>query len=185
MLLLQKLTGIDFVKAAFDANEDGENKREWYIGYHRYSSVDDVIKRYCQGQPISCVRSEDGNSFHVALYAKDTTMVNYLTFEPRPLVMTTKEFGIHFCNFIVRKEDGGSNKTMVRTMTKASFKQKFADYALMLPYRRDGESFHKKFTLIYHDWDVLLCHNGIAKKGAPVPDSSVFSEVLPYLQLLE
>ena len=33
------------------------------------------------------------------------------------------------------------------------------DYALMLPYSKMGFPFQRQFTLVYSDWDVLLCDN--------------------------
>ena len=50
MCLLQKLTGIDFLKQAFDDLSKG---RAWYNGAHRYSTLEDVVERFVHGKPIS------------------------------------------------------------------------------------------------------------------------------------
>ena len=33
------------------------------------------------------------------------------------------------------------------------------DYSLLLPYSKMGFPFQRQFTLVYSDWDVLLCDN--------------------------
>jgi hypothetical protein len=181
MRLLQKLTGIDWVEASFNYKEEGE--REWFKGIYRYPKVDDVFKRYLRGEPISCFRMKEDSSCHVAMYSGDTKTIRYLTFEATPSVMSTKLCGVHFSKFIVLKDN--VNKALVRTIEKDQLAQKVDGYALMLPYKRDGVQFDKQFTLIYHDWDVFLCKDGISKKGFPVPDNDVFSEeYMQYIDLL-
>ena len=46
MHLLQKLTGIDFLKSFFDESPTG---REWYIGVHTFSNVKEVVESFTDG----------------------------------------------------------------------------------------------------------------------------------------
>ena len=45
---------------------------------------------------------------------------------------------------------------------------KFESYGIMLPYK-------DLYTVIFSDWEVVLCHRG---KGMPVADLTVFQEVI-------
>ena len=57
---------------------------------------------------------------------------------------------------------------------------KIVDYALMLPYSRRGFPFQKQFTLVYSDWEVLLCDNDapIGNKGPVYVHMPLFDDVL-------
>ena len=57
---------------------------------------------------------------------------------------------------------------------------KIVDYVLMLPYSRRGFPFQKQFTLVYSDWEVLLCDNDapIGNKGPVYVHRPFFGYVL-------
>jgi len=65
--------------------------------------------------------------------------------------------GVQFCNFKIAHKEGTSDVD-VKTVSKSEFKELVGDYALMLPYMKEG-GFEENFTLVYHDWDVLECSN--------------------------
>ena len=56
------------------------------------------------------------------------------------------------------------------------------NYALMLPYSRRGFLFESQFTLVYSDWEVLLCNNNSpdSKKGPVYMHSPLFEDVLSH-----
>jgi len=78
--------------------------------------------------------------------------------------------GMQFCRFECTEE--------VSSVKKSSLK--IVDYALMLPYSRRGFPFQKQFTLVYSDWEVLLCDNDapIGNKGPVYVHRPLFDDVL-------
>ncbi len=92
MHLLQKLTGIDFLMSFFGAPS---TSREWYIGLHRYSTIDDVMERLVNRQPISCFADKEEKVFHVAIFNEIWTSLKYLTLEARPSHLVTPKCGVH------------------------------------------------------------------------------------------
>ncbi len=69
-----------------------------------------------------------------------------------------------------------NNNVLITTIEKDSLGEMVNSYALMLPFKKSNVSFEKQYTLIYDDWDVLLCQDGNCMKRHPIPDSCVFSE---------
>ena len=64
MLLLHKLTGIDFLTLAY--SEDTKNIRDWFTGSFRYKSASEILSRYMNGKVLSCSRNTEANdNFHV------------------------------------------------------------------------------------------------------------------------
>ena len=49
-------------------------------------------------------------------------------------------------------------------------------YALMLPFKKNSVPFQKQYTLVYHDWDVLVCDDTLQNKGFPVIDKELFND---------
>jgi hypothetical protein len=54
------------------------------------------------------------------------------------------------------------------------------NYALMLPYSRRGFPFQNQFTLVYSDWEVLMCDNNApdSMKGPVYVHRPLFEDVL-------
>ena len=173
MRLLQKLTGIDFLKASFD--EGIKRERDWFTGFHRYQEKGEIIDSFVEGVPISCFSGKEDGLFYVAFYSGSTETINYLTVEARPSHFFIKECGAHFCAFRFQKEPSTQN-VLVRTIKKSALEDMVENYALMLPYKKQNVAFQNQFTLVYHDWDVLLCQEGCCKKGLPTVDHCVFDE---------
>ena len=69
--------------------------------------------------------------------------------------------GMQFCHFVCTDE--------VSLVKESSLN--IVDYALMLPYSRRRFLFQSLFTLVYSDWEVLLCDNNSpdSKKGPVLP----------------
>ena len=63
--------------------------------------------------------------------------------------MYTHETGMQFCRFECTNEVSSVRKTSLNLF----------DYALMLPYSKMGVPFQRRSTLVYSDWDILLCDN--------------------------
>lgn len=178
MRLLQKLTGIDFLKQAFDDQSEG---RAWYNGAHRYSTLEEVVERFVHGKPISCFLGKEEGVFHVCIFNESWTSLKYVTLEAILSCLATRMCGVHFCAFQFWK-NLSSNNVLVSTIDKTALDDIVESYALMLPFKKDDMSFESQFTLIYDDWDVLLCQDGHCKKGPPIPDEFVFDdEHLGYL----
>ena len=179
MPLLQKLTGIDFLKSSFDVCL--VEKRDWYVGVHRYSDKNEVVCRKVHGQAISCFTSQEEGSFHVTVCAGSSTSISYLTSKARADQSFIKDCGVHYCVFFFQ-QDSSINRVLIRTIEKYLLEEMTEFYALMLPFQREGTEFANQFTLIYHDWDAIHCQRGYFKKASPNPDDSIFSE--KYLEYL-
>ena len=68
----------------------------------------------------------------------------------------------------------------VSSVMKSSLNIQLVNYALMLPYSRRGFLFHSQFTLVYSDWEVLLCDNNApdSKKRPIFVHRPFFEDVL-------
>ena len=173
MGLLQKLTGIDFLKSSFSAST---TKRDWYKGVFISSSMEEVVERFVMGKPISCFSDKKEGVFHAPIYSGCSNKISYLTIEAMPSQYFMRECGgVHFCTFQLRKVQN-TNNVLITTIKKDSLGEMVNSYALMLPFKKSNVSFEKQYTLIYDDWDVLICQDGYCMKGHPIPDSCVFSE---------
>jgi hypothetical protein len=175
MLLLQKLTGIAWVKKAFET-DDNSSDREWFRGQFRYESLEVIIERFNDGRPISCFQSKHSEKlFYVAFFAGNHAEMSYLTIESHTSEMYVQECGVQFCKFKIVQERS-TDKIAVKTASKNEVMDMMDYYALMLPYNKKGITFQRQFTLIYSDWEVLLCNDAHTEKGFPRPDPGVFSE---------
>ena len=78
--------------------------------------------------------------------------------------------GMQFCHFECTE--------MVSLVKK--FSLKIVDYTLMLPYARRGFPLQKQFTLVYSDWEVLLCDNNPpdGNKGPVYMHRPLFEDIL-------
>lgn len=176
MRLLHKLLGMEWLRDAFDGVDRADRKsRDWFKGYFKYKELETITDRIAQGQPISCAASKTNkHHFYVAFNAETEGYLSYITLVCQPTTKFVEEMGVHFCKFkIVHMES--SPDIDVKTVKKKEFKELVGDYALMLPYMKEGV-FRENFTLVYHDWDVLECSDVTPSlKGRPVPSASVFT----------
>jgi hypothetical protein len=175
MRLLHKLAGIEWLRDAFD--DDEQEPRDWFKGYFQYEKLEKITDRVAQGLPISCAASKDNkNHFYVAFCSGTQDSLNYVTLISNPTSQFVEVMGVQFCKFKLAHEDQTSTD-LVKTVKKSDFKNLVSDYALMLPYIKKGEVFRENFTLVYHDWDVLECSDVTpSRKGHPVPTAGVFTE---------
>ena len=172
MRLLQKLAGLEWLERAFLKHE--EEDRHWFKGYHVYSSQDEVLRRFREGISLSCFgTTTGGQNLHVA-YSDNRFEVKYLTVEYNRTDMFIHETGVHFCQFsFVRDGD----HVAVASDTRGQLLGKIDRYALMLPYKKYNYEFIQQFTLVYHDWDVLVCNDtDETVKGFPDVNSTMFGE---------
>ena len=175
MLLLQKLTGIAWVKKGFET-EDNNSDREWFTGLFRYESLQCIIQRFNDGQPISCFQSKHCEKlFYVVFFAGNHAEISYLTIESHTSEMYVQETGVQFCKFKIVQEYS-TDHIAVKTAKKKEVMDMMDYYALMLPYNKKDNIFQRQFTLIYSDWEVLRCNDAHTEKGLPHPDPGVFSE---------
>ncbi len=174
MLLLQKLMGLEWLSFAYKGYE--EEDRHWFKGYHVYGSLDSVLKRFRVGEAMSCFRtSEGGDNLHVMFSSGKRFSIKYLTFEYRRTDFFKNEMGVHFCQFKVKKDM--ENHTVISSTTRDQILDKIDGYALMLPYKKKNNNFINQFTLVYHDWDVLVCDdcdNNV--KGFPALSKFLFGD---------
>ena len=172
--LLHKLTGMAFLNEEYD---DGHARCDRYKGYHVFPNKSAVENRFLKGEPLSCFCLDGScNEVHVAFNRDkpeqrgDECEVTFLSFCYHTSQMYTHDTGMQFCHFVCTDE--------VSSVKKSSLN--IVDYALMLPYSRSGFLFQSQFTLVYSDWEVLLCDNNApdSKKG-PVPvHRPLFEDVL-------
>lgn len=184
MRLLHKLLGIEWLRDVFDGI-DGKDRfgRDWFKGYYKYDYLQTILDRIAQGRPISCAASKtNDHHFYVAFGSKSQGSLSYITLISQPTTKFEEEMGVQFCNFKIAHKEGTSDVD-VKTVSKSEFKELVGDYALMLPYMKEG-GFQENFTLVYHDWDVLECSNVTpTRKGRPVPSAGVFtSQYQDYLE---
>ena len=114
----------------------------------------------------------------------DLTAKNEPAKLPRKLLpnkgdMFAQEIGLHFCRFSMEKELG---ETVVKTIQKSQLGSAIT-YGLMLPYVPKHISFQRQYTVVFWDWEVLLCDNSSSSKGLPSIDADVYS--VEYLGLLD
>ena len=92
--------------------------------------------------------------------------VTYLLFR----YQTSQMFTMQFCQFGCTDE--------VSSVVKSSLNM--VNYALILPYSRRDFLFQSQFTLVYSDWDVLLCDTNApdSKKGHVYVHRTLIEDVL-------
>lgn len=176
MRLLHKLLGLEWLRGAFDAIDCPDCKsRDWFKGYFQYNDLKTILDRIAQGKPISCASSKTNEShFYVAFCSSSQGTLSYVTLVCQSTTRVEEEMGVHFCNFKIAHKEGTSEVDM-KTAKREEFKELVGAYALMLPYRKK-DGFKENFTLVYHDWDVLVCSNIThSLKGRPKPSDRVFT----------
>lgn len=158
---IHRIAGIKLLERAFPDEEDSEPIRRLNYSFFTFQSIEEVTKRYTNGQPMSCfVVDGDNNHVNVAVQSgRNIPMVCFVTFSYDIHQCPKKEWGIHFCQF---KQEPGIHTRPIDELN-------ITGSAIMLPYfRLDGELtrlYMQQFTLIYSDWDVLRLDLPIEKKG--------------------
>ncbi len=187
MRLLHKLKGLELVADSFDKLE-GKSKaeRHWFKGYHVFSSRTEVLKRFEQAKPLSCFRLEHNNAeVHVAFTEDETrSTISYLTFT-YDTNRNTVETGVHFCHFDLKTDSPDSHQpAVVSNIEKGDLRSQIVDYALLLPYivknrevSTEEDVFHQ-YTMVYHDWEVLICNGNEKNKGRVPIDRQLFGSFL-------
>ena len=172
MRLLHKLVGLEWLALAYHrAGAD----RDWFKGYHIYNTQYEVLDRFQSGRPLSCFSKEEGSSrVHVAY--TDGSGVSYITFKYETTSYYKEETGVQFCKFST-VHDEHRNLVVETVKQHSDLVGVIATYAIMLPYKNDKHKFMEQYTLIYHDWDVLVCNTNDGKlKGIPFLQKSLFSQ---------
>ena len=176
MRLLQKLTGLEWM--GFTFQDTAKGNRIWSKGYQKHPLQREVLHRFMMGLPLSCFGTKTGGEeLHVAYSDGDRFGVKYLTFAYNTSRMFIKEMGVHFCQFHIVEEGA---HTKVTDDTRDRLLDKIDCYALMLPFMKNNQNFQYHFTLVYHNWDVLVCNDCDKEKGFYAVDRTLFPE--EYLQ---
>ena len=182
MLLLQKLTALDWLELAFDGEMDMTKiARDWFRGVHIHMSEEKVQESFLGGEPISVFRwsEDDKNVFQAAFYTMESSEVSYVTMTTDAATMFKQVMGVHFCRFNMKKEEKNRGRVEVIKIRKKDLKRA-CDYGIMLPLKLNEGAFQLQYTVVYWDWDVLRCDGSM--KGFPAVDDNVFSaDYLSYL----
>jgi len=126
----------------------------------------EMVKNWFQdGKPLSCFCLDNNyHEIHVAVALGDSSEMKekdddfaYLTFNYNVHVLPKRECGVHFCEF----------ELVDRITTAKKSALNFTDYAVMLPFKKK-ERYMRQYTLIYSDWEVLICERHNVKGRAPV-----------------
>lgn len=174
MKLLYKLEGMKSLTERFDRSTDPSNR---YKGYHTFTTIRHVKDLFTKGKPLSVFFLNNFyNEAHVSVSLRDRDVRNsaeghqniaYLTFTYNTEDCYTSETGVQFCRFDL------SNKiSFARTED-----MNITDYAIMLPYNK-GDKYINQYTLVYSDWDVLICDKPRVTKGHPTPSMELFDDLL-------
>ena len=148
--------------------EKPSNQRDYFKGVHKYGEHENVRRNLNEGKvPISCARSKTSDTtFYIFSYSGNRSQVKCLTIEMKPKENSTIDTGMHFCKFVPVSEE---------YIEVEKLSDKMGDFVLMLPYFVETkEAFNNRFTLVYHDWDVLRLDKP-TKKGIPSIDEETFS----------
>ena len=173
--LIHKLKGLDLISNSFDkVFRKCESQRQWFKGYHIFSSRQEVIDRLQKSEPLSCfILDERLPEVHIAFSEREQlgSTISYLTLE-YDTTRSIIETGVHFCDFKLKTSGATSYAHVVSSINKNDLRPKIVDYALMLPFNvqatdttSNNDGF-QKFTLIYPDWEVLICDDGDENDGA-------------------
>lgn len=150
-----------------------ETFRKKWKGHHIFANLAEITHRFHAGKALSCFsRSNEPNKVHVAFRHQGET-IRYTSFSYNASSLTTCETGVHFCKF-----DWDENEDQIK---EDEVKDSFG--ALMLGNTPGAHhEFQSQFTLIYEDWEVLLCYDQCDKKGFALPDRRLFSTLLELLE---
>lgn len=133
--------------------------------FYTFSTREYVTESFQVGKPLSCFcLNNNYHEIHVAVALgdclenkKEGDNFAYLTFHYNVEQMYRFEAGVHFCQFELDQKPTTANRSSLN----------FTDYAVMLPFKNKG-TFCDQYTLIYSDWEVLICDSDNVKGQAPV-----------------
>ena len=129
-----------------------------------FKSQEEVLGKFIAGDPLSCFVKEAGSAtVYVAYSGTRRNSVNCMSFRYYTSDLYQQEMGVHFCRFraiMVENE----HLVIEEFNNKNDLSGCIDLHAVMLPYKKDG-TFSSQYTLIYHDWEVLLCGrtDGVSK----------------------
>ena len=174
MKLLHKLEGMKSLTERFDMSTDPSNR---YKGYHTFPTTRRVRDSFTKGKPLSVFfLNNNHNEAYVSVSLRDRDVRNlkdndadiaYLTLTYDTENCYTSETGIQFCRFDL------SNSISFAKMED----MKITDYAIMLPYMK-GDQYINQYTLVYSDWDVLICDKQGVTKGLRKHCVELFNELM-------
>ena len=165
--LLYKMQGLDSLYNKYKESIELEPRVPRQLSmFYTFSKRKDVMDSFEDGKPLSCFCLDNNyRKIHVAValgdcseYKKEGDNFAYLTFDYNVQHWPRIETGVHFCQFKLMDEKP-------TTANKSSLN--FTDYAVMLPFKNKGR-FRKQYTLIYSDWEVLICEGDNVKGQTPV-----------------
>jgi hypothetical protein len=164
--LLYKMKGLDSLYDKYKESIELETRVRQPSMFYTFSKRKDVMDSFEVGKPLSCFCLDNNyHKIHVAVALGDCSENKkegdnfaYLTFDYNVELWFRREVGVHFCQFKLMDEKP-------TTANKSSLN--FTDYAVMLPFKNKG-SFRNQYTLIYSDWEVLICEGDNVKGQTPV-----------------
>ena len=164
LTLLHKMFGLDCLAKSLEEDEKNEYK---YKGYHTYSSHEEITDLFRSGRPISgfCL-DNNYDRIHVA-YNRHKDMVSYTTFTFKKKDLIQESCGVQYCRFYPSGEE----------LTVSLSTLKVSAYGMMLPFKKKND-YACQFTIIYSDWEVLICNGGEKFKTQVPVSKSLFSEVI-------
>ena len=146
LTLLHKMFGLDCLAKSLEEDEKNEYK---YTGYHTYSSHEEITDLFRSGRPISgfCL-DNNYDRIHVA-YNRHKDMVSYTTFTFKDEDLPHESCGVYYDRFYHSGEE----------LTASESTLKISAYGMMLPFKKNKD-YARQFTIIYSDWEVLICIEG-------------------------
>lgn len=161
LLLLHKLNGLESLYDRYKENKGYKDRVKRPPMYYTFSKRCTVLEWFSDGKPLSCFcLNNNYHEIHVSVGMSDCLDMKkegddfaYLTFRYNVIDSFICESGVQFCKF--KKDEG------VTTAKKELLN--FTDYAVMLPFNEKNRKFSQQYTLIYSDWEVLICDEDYVK----------------------
>ena len=164
--LLYKMKGLNSLYDKYKESIELVHRVQQPPMFYTFSKRKHVMDSFEDGKPLSCFCLDNNyRKIHVAVALGDCLENKnegdnfaYLTFDYNVQIYFRREAGVHFCQFKLMDEKP-------TTANKSSLN--FTDYAVMLPFKNKG-TFCNQYTLIYSDWEVLICEGDDVKGQTPV-----------------
>ena len=152
--LLYKMKGLNSLYDKYKESIQYDTRVLQLKMFYTFSTREYVTESFQVGKPLSCFcLNNNYHKIHVAVALgdclenkKEGDNFAYLTFHYNVEQMYRFEAGVHFCQFELDQEPTTANRSSLN----------FTDYAVMLPFKNKG-TFCDQYTLIYSDWEVLIC----------------------------
>ena len=134
-----------------DDDDDNNESSDWFNGYYRYQSVEEIQHRLNNGAIISGVLSKsDPDIVHVA-FGKDRKRVQFIKVT-RDISNNDECCGLFYC---IMQCQGGQESTSI-SVPKDQFNKDIDGFCLLLPHsKKRGTTFDRKFGLVTNNWTVL------------------------------